>query len=87
MRKELEVFSNHMDDIITCNTIRKGEWRNFDLVYFKEKLTEEYAEVIEEFKKYKKGQCDKERVLSELTDLANICMMLFTLLNEKKELI
>jgi len=84
MRQEIEFFAKNMDSIITFKTARKGEWRNYDTKYFKEKLTEEYAEVIEAFKRYKKGECNKDIVMGEITDLANICMMLFTLFDEKE---
>jgi len=88
MRTELEIFVKNMDLIISLNTERKGEWRTYNLEYFKGKLTEEFAEVIEAFKKYKKSKNEKENeinriaVMGELTDLANVCMMLFTLLYE-----
>ena len=88
MRNEVIEFSRIMDDIITYNTIEKGkgEWENYDFNFFIEKLVEEYAEVICSFRDYNRGKIKIDMVKSELVDLANICMMLHTKLNNKGEI-
>lgn len=94
MRKEVSVFAEAMERKLQKND-DKGGWKNCEVEYLKNRMIEEVHEFLVEYEKYTiRTRMFHENLSSyngiirtqdECTDVANFCMMIYDILEVKKQ--
>ena len=75
VRKEIVEFTDEMERVMSKHDKKKGDsWKSCDVRHLDNKLCEEFREWDET------NKCSNE----ELVDIANMCMMLWNRLKQKK---
>ena len=89
MRKSVQKFAELMEKVLQEND-HKGGWENCDFDYLFIRLTEEKRELRNLFHKRKfhydlelKSEKLKEKAIKEAVDVANFCMMIADVINQR----